>query len=38
MNDRIRRKGTRCLTEAAAKIGAKILSATKHRLGRAPEG
>src|SRR5579872_3517222 len=23
MNDRIRRKGTRCLTEAAAKIGAK---------------
>jgi nucleoside-diphosphate-sugar epimerase len=24
MNDRIRRKGTRCLTEAAAKIGAKI--------------
>jgi len=24
MNDRVRRKGTRCLTEAAAKIGAKV--------------
>ena len=37
MNDRIRRKGTRCLTEAAAKIGAKNIHSAKRRLGGPPE-